>query len=211
MLVDGVLSNDVSAVSTILEGDNLGYWNFNVLGPFNDTLLHIAVSYGNYEMCKKLLNCNADVNVLNTNDETPLHIAEIKGILKEKMSRKKQKHERNEFLEICKLLLKSRKEEEITYYSQLHLEVKNNHFQLTRQHLNSTDVNEIDTLKRTPLHVAVLFAKDEICDLLLESGADVQVKDYYSDTPIKLAFYKERFELRERMLSRAHCGYGYHS
>ena len=78
MLVDGVLSNDVSAVSTILEGDNLGYWNFNVLGPFNDTLLHIAVSYGNYEMCKKLLNCNADVNVLNTNDETPLHIAEIK-------------------------------------------------------------------------------------------------------------------------------------
>ena len=211
MLVDGVLSNDVSAVSTILEGDNLGYWNFNVLGPFNDTLLHIAVSYGNYEMCKKLLNCNADVNVLNTNDETPLHIAEIKGILKEKMSRKKQKHERNEFLEICKLLLKSRKEEEITYYSQLHLEVKNNHFQLTRQHLNSIDVNEIDTLKRTPLHVAVLFAKDEICDLLLESGADVQVKDYYSDTPIKLAFYKERFELRERMLSRAHCGYGYHS
>ena len=209
--MDGVLSNDVSAVSTILEGDNLGYWNFNVLGPFNDTLLHIAVSYGNYEMCKKLLNCNADVNVLNTNDETPLHIAEIKGILKEKMSRKKQKHERNEFLEICKLLLKSRKEEEITYYSQLHLEVKNNHFQLTRQHLNSIDVNEIDTLKRTPLHVAVLFAKDEICDLLLESGADVQVKDYYSDTPIKLAFYKERFELRERMLSRAHCGYGYHS
>ena len=209
--MDGVLSNDVSAVSTILEGDNLGYWNFNVLGPFNDTLLHIAVSYGNYEMCKKLLNCNADVNVLNTNDETPLHIAEIKGILKEKMSRKKQKHERNEFLEICKLLLKSRKEEEITYYSQLQLEVKNNHFQLTRQHLNSIDVNEIDTLKRTPLHVAVLFAKDEICDLLLESGADVQVKDYYSDTPIKLAFYKERFELRERMLSRAHCGYGYHS
>ena len=209
--MEGVLSNDVSAVSTILEGDNLGYWNFNVLGPFNDTLLHIAVSYGNYEMCKKLLNCNADVNVLNTNDETPLHIAEIKGILKEKMSRKKQKHERNEFLEICKLLLKSRKEEEITYYSQLHLEVKNNHFQLTRQHLNSIDVNEIDTLKRTPLHVAVLFAKDEICDLLLESGADVQVKDYYSDTPIKLAFYKERFELRERMLSRAHCGYGYHS
>ena len=211
MLVDGVLSNDVSAVSTILEGDNLGYWNFNVLGPFNDTLLHIAVSYGNYEMCKKLLNCNVDVNVLNTNDETPLHIAERKGILKEKMSRKKQKHERNEFLEICKILLKSRKEEEITYYSQLHREVKNNNFKLTRQHLNSIDVNKIDTLKRTPLHVAVLFAKDEICDLLLESGADVQVKDYYSDTPIKLAFYKERFELRERMLSRAHCGYGYHS
>ena len=209
--MNGVLRNDVLAVSTVLEADNLGYWNFNVLGPFTDTLLHIAASYGNYEMCEKLLNCDADVNALNTNDETPLHIAEIKGVWKQKMLGKKQKHERNEFLKICKLLLKSRKEEDITYYSQLHREVKSNYFELTRQHLNSIDVNEIDTMKRTPLHVAVLFAKDEICDLLLENGADVQMKDHYSDTPIKLAFYKERFELRERMLSRAYCGYGYHS
>ena len=76
-------------------------------------------------------------------------------------------------MEICKLLLKSHKEEEITYYSQLHREVKNNYFELTRQHLNSIDVNEIDTMKRMPLHVPVLFAKDEICDLLLENEADV--------------------------------------
>ena len=209
--MDGVLSNDVSAVAAILEGDKLGYWNFNVLSPFSDTLLHIAASYGNYKICEKLLNCDADINALNTNDETPLHIAEIKGIWKQKMLRKKQKHERTEFLEICKLLLKSRKEEEITHYSQFHREVKNNDFELTRQHLSSIDVNEIDNLKRTPLDVAVLFAKDEICDLLLENGADVQVKDSYSDTPNKLAFYRERFELREKMLSRAHSGYGYHS
>ena len=209
--MDGVLKNDVSAVCKIPEGDNLGYWNFNVFGPFSDTLLHIAASYGNYEICEKLLNCNADVNALNTNDETSFHIAEIKGIWKQKTSMRKQKHEPNEFLEIFELLLKSHKEEEITYYSQLYREVKNNYFELTRQHLNSIDVNEIDTMKRTPLHVAVLFAKDEICGLLLENGADVQVNDYYRDTPIKLAFYKERFELREGMLSRAHCGYGYHN
>ena len=165
--MDGVLTNDVSAVCKILGGDNLGYWNFNVFGPFNDTLLHIAGSYDNYEMCEKLLNCNADVNALNTNDETPLHIAEIKDIWKQKRSRRKQNHEPKEFLEICKLLLKSHKEEEITYYSQLHREVKNNYFELTRQHLNSIDVNEIDTMKQMPLHVAVLFAKDKICGLLL--------------------------------------------
>ena len=209
--MDGVLRNDVSAVSTILEGDNLGYWNFNVNGPFNDTLLHIAASYGNYEMCEKLLNCDADVNALNATNETPLHIAEIKGIWKQKMSGNKKKHEHNEFLEICKLLLKSRKEEDIRYTSPLHREVKNNYLELTRQHLNSIDVNETDSMKRTPLHVAVLFAKDKICDLLLRNGADVQVRDYYSDTPIQLAFYKERFKLREVMLSRAHCGYGYYS
>ena len=96
--MDGVLRNDVSAVCKILEGDNLGYWNFNVFGPSSDTVLHIAASYGNYERCDKLLNCNAAVNALNTNDETPLHIAEIKGIWKQKRSRRKQKHEPTKYV-----------------------------------------------------------------------------------------------------------------
>ena len=95
--MDGVLRNDISSVSTILEGDNLGYWNFNVHGPFSDTLLHIAASYGNDEMCEKLVKCDADVNALNSNDETPLHVAEVKGIWKQKMIGNKRDHERNEF------------------------------------------------------------------------------------------------------------------
>ena len=75
VLVDGVLRNDVSSVSVLLEGDNLGYWNLKIYGPFSDTLLHIAASYDYYKMCEKLLNCNADVNALTTSNETPLHIA----------------------------------------------------------------------------------------------------------------------------------------
>ena len=35
------------------------------------SLRHIAVSYGNYEMCKTVLECGADVKVLKSNDETP--------------------------------------------------------------------------------------------------------------------------------------------
>ena len=35
------------------------------------SLRHIAVSYGNYEMCKTLLESGADVKVLKSNDETP--------------------------------------------------------------------------------------------------------------------------------------------
>lgn len=40
-------------------------------GFFSETLLHIAVSYGNYEMCKTLLESGADVKVLKSNDQTP--------------------------------------------------------------------------------------------------------------------------------------------
>ena len=61
-------------------------------------------------------------------------------------------------------------------------------------------MNEIDEKMRTPLHVAMTFASDAICDLLLKYGADVYVKDSYMDDPIQLAFYYGRVKLRERML-----------
>ena len=51
---------------------------------------------------------------------------------------------------------------------------------------------------RTPLHVAMIFASDAICELLLRYGADVFAKDGYMDNPIQLAFYYGRFKLREK-------------
>ena len=44
-------------------------------------------------------------------------------------------------------------------------------------HADSADLNEADEKVRTPLHVAVIFASDAICDLLLKYGADVHAKD----------------------------------
>ena len=68
-------------------------------------------------------------------------------------------------------------------------------------HINSVNVNETDEKMRTPLHVAMIFASDEICDLLLKGGADVHAKDSNMDDPIQLVFYYGRFKLRERILS----------
>ena len=65
----------------------------------------------------------------------------------------------------------------------------------------SVDVNETDEKMRTPLHVATIFASDEICDLLLEYGADVFAKDTNNDTPIQLAFYYGRHNLRNKLLT----------
>ena len=54
----------------------------------------------------------------------------------------------------------------------------------------SVDVNETDERERTPLHVAVILARDELCELLLKYGAGVNAKDSYNDSPIHLAFYR---------------------
>ena len=61
-------------------------------------------------------------------------------------------------------------------------------------------MNETDEKMRPPLHVAMIFASDNFCDLLLKCGADVHAKDSHMDNPIKLAFYYGRFKLRERIL-----------
>ena len=205
--MDGVLQNNISVVSKLLEGDALGFMNFNVHGPFCDTLLHIAVSYGNYEMCKALLKGGADVNGLNANGETPFHIAESLGIRKRHLQQQQRDYEQNEYFDICNLLLTERQEKKVRYKLLLHLAIRDNHYDITRQHLASVGVNEIDTMKRTALHVAVIFASDKICDLLLSHDANVHAKDIYNDTPMQLAFYYGRNELREKMLSKVHYSY----
>ena len=83
----------------------------------------------------------------------------------------------------------------------MHICAKQNDLINLKKHINRVDVNETDEKKRTPLHVAMIFGSDAMCDLLLKYGADVYAKDRNMDDPIQLAFYYNRLELRERILS----------
>ena len=98
--------------------------------------------------------------------------------------------------------VKKRKEKKIMYRKALHVCAKQNDLVMFKVHINKVDnVNETDEKMRTPLHVAMIFASDSICDLLLRYGADIHAKDSYMDDPIQLAFYYGRFKLREKILS----------
>ena len=186
----GVENNDVAIVDRILQYDAVGRKNFNVNGSFHDSLLHKAARNRNYQICKMLVKFGADVNSLNFDNQSPLNVAEANG----------QSH-------ICKLLVRKRKEKRITYKKALHIFAKENDLFNCKIHIKSFDVNERDEKMRTPLHVAIIFASDALCDLLLRYGADVYAKDSYMDDPIQLAFYYGRFTLREKMLSNfSHFG-----
>ena len=41
---------------------------------------------------------------------------------------------------------------------------------MSNVHIKSCNVNEEDGKWRTPLHVAMIFARDELCELLLKQG-----------------------------------------
>ena len=185
-LVEGVENDDVVAVDKVLQYDAVGRKNFNVNGSSHDSLLHKASRNRNYKICKMLMKFGADVNLLNLDDQNPLNVAEANGEYS-----------------ICKLLVRKRKEKRIMYKRALHICAKQNDLAMCKKHINNVDVNEIDEKMRTPLHVAMIFASDAMCDLLLKYGADIHAKDSNKDNPIQLAFYYGRFKLRERMLSNS--------
>ena len=183
--MEGVENNDVATVDRILQYDTVGRKNFNVNGSLHDSLLHKAARNKNYEICKLLVKLGADVNLLNFNNQSPFNVAEANG----------------EF-SICELLLKKRKEKKIMYRNELHTCARQNDLVMFKIHMNKGgNVNKTDEKMRTPLHVAMIFANDALCDLLLRHGADVHAKDSYMDDPIQLAFYYGRFKLREKLLS----------
>ena len=73
------MAGDVSELSGILrKRDKLGYKNVKVNGSFPDIPLHAAVSRGDYDTCKMLVECNADVNKM-LEYRTPLNVAEEMG------------------------------------------------------------------------------------------------------------------------------------
>ena len=182
--MEGVENNDISTVDRILQYDAVGRKNFNVNGSLYDSLLHKAARNRNYEICKMLVKFGADVNLLDLDNQSPLNVAE-----------------RNCEYSICRLLVKKRKEKRIRYKKALHVYAKENDINNCKIYMSSVDVNETDEKMRTPLHVAIIFASDAICDLLLRYGADVHAKDSYMDSPIQLAFYYGRFKLREKLLA----------
>ena len=181
----GIQNNDVAAVNRVLQYDNVDRKNFNVNGSLDDPLLHIATSNNNLQICEMLVKFGADVNMFDFEDLTPLGVAE-----------------RNTNYSICKLLLKKRKRKErrISYKKTLHICVRKDDLINCKKHINCVNVNETDERERTPLHVAVIFASDKLCQLLLKHGADVNAKDSYNDSPIQLTFYYGRQILREIFL-----------
>ena len=169
-LVEGVENNDVATVDRILQYDTVGRKNFNVNGSLHDSLLQKVARNKNYEICKLLVKFGADVSLLNYDNQRPFNAAEVNGQFS-----------------ICKLLLKKRKEKKIMYRNALHVCARQNDLVMFKIHINKGDnVNETDEKMRTPLHEAMIFANDALCDLLLRYGADVHAKDSYMDDPIHL-------------------------
>ena len=137
------------------------------------TPLHWCSRKGNENLCRLLLEHNADVNIQNNDGYTPLHWCTIKG---------------NENL--CRLLLEYNADVNIqdkcgdTPFNWCAREGKENLVRLFLKH--NADVNIKDNRGYTLLYWCAREGKENLCRLLLEHNADVNIQDKCGDTPLHL-------------------------
>ncbi|VUC26434.1 unnamed protein product [Clonostachys rosea] len=146
------------------------------LGDSKMTPLYRAVNGGHLRMTELLIDKGADLTLLAKGERSLLHVAAVKG-----------------HLDITRLLIR---EEEGLLLAQGRNEggpmisaLRDRHSEVTRLSLENepTMVTRADIDGWTPLHVAALDHHLEICQALLEKGADPSCQDKYGNTPLHFA------------------------
>ncbi|RCK74497.1 MAG: hypothetical protein IGBAC_1445 [Ignavibacteriae bacterium] len=142
------------------------------------TPLHIAVENGYIDIIKLLIENGANVDVKNSEGDTPLHIALSNNFLIQQN-------------EIIKLLIKHSSKintENNRGYTPLHLAVaKDNQEFVELLLLKKAKTNVQDTIGITPLHIAANNCNIKIVELLLKNGADINEEDNYGWTALHYA------------------------
>ncbi|KAJ5948194.1 hypothetical protein N7466_001209 [Penicillium verhagenii] len=138
----------------------------NLAGLNGFSAIHLAAYFGKFSIIRLLLStCPEDVDLLNHEAQTPLHIAAAEG-----------------HFEVIPELLRAGANtliQDINGRTALHLAVSRGHFDVARLLLDGTQGHSIihmaDSAGRSSLHHAVLQENGEIVRLLLERGADPRV------------------------------------
>ncbi|XP_022171071.1 transient receptor potential channel pyrexia-like [Myzus persicae] len=180
-----------------------------------DTVLHCAVQANSVECVKYLLNIGIDPNSLDTNGNTPLHLAADKGYteclklllarsnktinLKSKSRQSTALHmaAENGYTECVQILLQTGSSHSAVNYKNqtaLHLAAKAQCAESVVILLElGAEVNALDIDKRTALHSAVCkaYLSFHVVEVLVKWGANVNIKDRYGYAPLHIAALNE--------------------
>lgn len=180
-----------------------------------DTVLHCAVQANSVECVKYLLHIGIDPNTLDTNGNTPLHIAADKGYTeclklllaksnktinlnsKSKQSTALHMAAENGYTECVQILLHAGSSHSVVNdknQTPLHLAAKAQCAESVEILLElGAEVNALDIDKRTALHSAVCkaFLSFHVVEVLVKWGANVNIQDRYGYAPLHIAALNE--------------------
>lgn len=146
-------------------------------GHAGTTLLHLVAGLGDMDLVRFFLDRGADPNVTNKDGDTPLHVACLAGkadvvssLLKKKadVSIKGVNGQTPLMAAICS---KQSPEDRYCVHALL---------------LAGAAVNDTNAQRDTPLHLAAARGKADIVEILLDKGADPNVKGFRDQTPLEV-------------------------
>ena len=173
--------------------------------------LHLAVLNNSNKIIKLLLDNGADINIKDSNSQTPLHFAVSKGLLKivkllidnnADISVKTKNGQTplhiatiQDSLDMVKLLIKSGADvSSINNFGQtpLHIATMKDSLDMVKLLIKSgADVSSINNFGQTPLHIATIHGSLYMVKLLIDSGAEISPSDDYGHTPEDYAIHND--------------------
>jgi ankyrin repeat protein len=176
--------NDVSTVKKIVSAGV----NPNILDPKGELMLNLAIKDKSNDVISFLLaNQSTDVDISNKFGETPLMIASIEGNLP-----------------LVKALVQVRKAKlDHIGWTPLHYASSRGHLEVAQFLLaNGAIVDSMSPGNTTPLMMAVQSGNEQLVKLLLDKGADIQLRNTNGLTALDIAVIYEKPWIADGLNSR---------
>ena len=159
----------------------------NIKGSFEETSLHLAAKAGHIKVVELLIARGAELNMKDSYTFTALDYAEnITSHQKLKICKQLKENK----LKTANILRenRARRSKELFTLSKLiesgSINDVNNYL---GNELNSHDVNEANDTGSTPCHFAAQRGDEKILELLIRNGADLNIRNKYSHTPLDMS------------------------
>ncbi len=195
--------------------------NINEQDERGDTPLHIALFNENMDAAAFLINQNAQLEILNTDNVSPVQAAlvksdqKIRDLILKKIDIPKYKNKS----ELISIAITQKKPENALFMidngfsvvgkdlegeTPLHFAAYQNESKIARGLINKgADINAKDNAGDTPLHLAALFnGSKDAAQILIDHGANVNTKNEKGNTPLHIAASLARLDIVKLLLDK---------
>lgn len=216
---DFFLCAKIDDTETILE--SIDTINVNMTDEDNESLLHYTVKFNCFEVARILLSHNANVDIKNSNGDTPLMLACKMGLdnfIKLFLRYNANIDEKNSFgetslqmailngnIDIIKFLINEKANIKTLTYSNrgiAHYAVKSGKLDVLKYIVDkcNCDVNCIDGAGNSLLHYAVNINNYEIVDFLIKRNACIHIRNIQYETPLFFAVQKSSISIIDYLI-----------